>query len=90
MNELQWLTSENPNEMLNFLRPWASERSLRLFACACCRDIWDWLEHDFERGAVQAAESYADGECSVIELLKANNTVSRHINPRQDHQAIEN
>lgn len=43
MTESEWLTSTDPQKMLDFLRTQphmpgrVSERKLRLFACACCR-----------------------------------------------------
>jgi hypothetical protein len=37
-----------------------SDRKLRLFACACGRNIWGLLAPE-ERAAVEAAEKYADG-----------------------------
>lgn len=41
MNEDQWLAGTDPTAMLEFLRNGgkASERTMRLFACACCRGV---------------------------------------------------
>jgi len=40
MTESEWLAATDPKPMLEFLAAKASERKLRLFACACCRLIW--------------------------------------------------
>ena len=46
------------------------ERPLRLFACACCRRVWNQLAPDCRR-AVEAAERFADGEIGPEELAEA-------------------
>jgi hypothetical protein len=80
MTEAEWLAHERPREMLAWLQsppavgmgpgglvptagP-ASERKLRLFACACCRDAWGLLTEERSRLAVTATERFADGLAS--------------------------
>jgi hypothetical protein len=60
MTEAEWLACTDPKPMLDFLQRQASERALRLFACACVRRAWHLLT-DTGRHAVEAAEAYADG-----------------------------
>ncbi len=67
MNELQWLECKDPRTMLQSLQGSVSERKLRLFACACCRRIWDLLPDGWVRRAVEVGERYADGEVSEVE-----------------------
>lgn len=61
MTEAEWLACEKPLPMLEFLHDTASERKLRLFACACCRRVWPLLTDKRSRKAVEAAEQFADG-----------------------------
>jgi hypothetical protein len=78
VTEAEWLATTDPQPMLDFLRGRASERKLRLFACANCRSAWHLLEDDrsarhlFEdersRAAVDATERYADGAATAKEL----------------------
>src|SRR5205807_2568333 len=56
MNEEEWVASTEPNDMVfHLLRGKASERKLRLFACACCRRIWHRLSDERSRKAVEVA-----------------------------------
>jgi hypothetical protein len=61
MTESQWLAatdiSVGPRE---FAVAHLSERKRRLFACACCRRIWDLLTDDALRKGVETAELLAD------------------------------
>jgi hypothetical protein len=61
MTEAEWLAYADPKPMLDFLGRQASNRKLRLFACACCRTQWDLIEEEDVRKAIDAAERYADG-----------------------------
>lgn len=70
MTEVQWNDCADPTPMLKFLRGKASDRKLRLFACACCRRIWHLLEEQSQT-AVVAGEQYADGLITEGDLLTA-------------------
>jgi rubredoxin len=62
MTEQEWFTVQTPTKMLELLPRRGlryDERKLRLFACACCRHIWDHV-HPQARQAVETAERYAD------------------------------
>jgi hypothetical protein len=71
MTEGEWLFCVDPAPMLRFVGGRVSERKLRLFACACCRRLWSLLADGRSRAAVEAAERYADGECSDERLFRA-------------------
>ena len=71
MTEQEWLASADPRAMLAWLTDTtagpcllASDRKLRLFACACCRQVWDRLTDGRSRRAVLVAEQYADGQAA--------------------------
>jgi hypothetical protein len=56
MTGQQWLACADPTPMLQFLQGRLSARKLRLFACGCCRRIWDLLEEYCGRFAVELLE----------------------------------
>jgi hypothetical protein len=61
VTESDWLNCTDPTPMLEFLQGKASQRKLRLFACACARLLWDSLPNGILREVVEAGEQYADG-----------------------------
>ncbi len=71
MTEAEWLSCQDPGRMLASLRGKASPRKLRLFACACCRLIWDLLRNPAERHAVEVGERVADGLADEEEMRRA-------------------
>jgi hypothetical protein len=74
VTEAEWLLSADPAPMLRYLREReASERKLRLLACACCRLIWDQLPDPRSRSAVEVAERFADDRASPVDLANARN-----------------
>lgn len=83
LTEQDWLQSEDPWEMFEALcSSWqmfetlfdcsqTSNRKFRLFACACCRLIWPLITDFRSRYAVETAERYVDGRCTVGYLKEA-------------------
>lgn len=71
MTESEWLASDCDHLMYEFIRRPADRRKLRLFACACCRRIWDLLTDERSRAAVEVSERYADGRATKQELSAA-------------------
>ena len=52
MTEAEWLECTDTKAMLKFLRGRSSQRKLRLFAAACCRQIWRLFKAEKCRQAV--------------------------------------
>jgi hypothetical protein len=61
MTKKQWLKSADPRAMLEFLGKRASDRKLRLFACACCRRMWDFAKDERLHTLFSLVEGFADG-----------------------------
>jgi hypothetical protein len=71
VTEQEWQECTDPTPMLEFLRGKVTDRKLRLFACGCCRRIWQQLPAVPTRAAVEVAERYADGLVGRVEVLFA-------------------
>jgi hypothetical protein len=68
MTEQEWQDCDDPQLMLAFLSGTADDRKLRLFACACCRLVWRWIQSVVCREAVEISERYADGAATGKQL----------------------
>jgi hypothetical protein len=72
MTETEWLACADPRPMLEFLLEKASDRKLRLFACACCQRISHRLTDERCRLALDVGVRHADGLLSREELFTIN------------------
>ncbi len=75
MTEAEWATSSQPGDLLEYLRIRTrgrpDPRRMRLFSCACVRDVWHLLTDERSRRVVEVAEEYADGRATADELGEA-------------------
>jgi hypothetical protein len=88
MTESEWLACSDRLLMLEFLQGKASERKLRLFACACCRAFWSFLTDSRSREAIEAAERYADGAITRQELRRVGSRAGNVTLSRRSHAAM--
>jgi hypothetical protein len=75
MTEQEWLNEQHRSQAMlwslrnnAFMGTKAGKRKLRLFACACCRLVWDLLDDPLSRQAVEVAERFAEGHADKEEL----------------------
>jgi hypothetical protein len=75
MNETDWLTGDDPQAMLEHLkrtrrihRTPAGKRKLRLFLCACFRNLWQYLPDPRTRAVVELAEELADAPINTDKI----------------------
>lgn len=73
MNQKNWLTGEDPEPLLKYIRKKLSKRKARLFACACCRSIADLIPTPEALACIQTTEEHADNKADDAELEQAVN-----------------
>jgi hypothetical protein len=71
MKPSTWATCTRPARLLEYLRGRASDRKLRLFACACARSVLRLVADEESRSAVSVAERHADGLADADSLAVA-------------------
>jgi hypothetical protein len=70
MKEAEWLECRELQPLLDFSLTTISERKLRLFACGCCRRVWQMMNQAARR-IVETAEQHADGLVRRSDLAAA-------------------
>jgi hypothetical protein len=71
MTEQEWLDCADPEAILKFLRGKLSDRKLRLFACACVRELGPLVADRASKAALQVAERHADGRATEAKWYDA-------------------
>jgi hypothetical protein len=68
MTEAEWLACVDPAPMLVFLKGVSTDRKLRLFACACAREVEDVTIREGDISVSELVERYADGQARPSEM----------------------
>ena len=84
MTEPEWLTATEPWGMLTFVGAGASKRKLRLFTCACCRQVLNPFTPPLVERAVSVAEAFADREITGEMLARVGDLVRVAIGAARD------
>jgi hypothetical protein len=73
MTEADWLAGKVNifSQYDSLRRRKVTSRKFRLFGCACCRRVWNWIGDQRSRDAVEVAERFADGEANRKTLAAA-------------------
>lgn len=85
MTESEWLACRDPGAMLEFVRGKASDRKLRLFACACASRVLKPGGSHRKWNILTAVERYADGATEHGEVQSILAEELRLIEPDHEH-----
>ncbi len=75
MTEQEWQQCDDPKRMLEFLLGKVSNRKLRLYTVACAHRVWQRLDDERTRNAVEIAEQFADDQVPSQALIRARSAV---------------
>ena len=76
MTESEWQECQDTEKLLEYLSDRTSERKYRLFACACCRSIWNLLRDERGKSTLTVAERYADDWATADEVESAKREIA--------------
>ena len=71
MTQHEWLIGTDPAALLVEVLGGCSQRKLRLFVCACARQLWERFRDPRSRRAVEVGERFADDQASEDERQAA-------------------
>ena len=90
MTEAEWLTCEEPNPMIQFLRDRTSDRKYRLFSCGCYLNLWSRFPvAEIYRDVLRASEDYAEQRISKSQFKLARKKGDWEKAPRVTGEAWE-
>jgi hypothetical protein len=87
MTEVEWLASDNPKAMVDWLTT-LRRRTIQLFACSCCRRLWKVFALPRQQ-AIEVAELFADAMVDSGEFNKVRLMASEYLTPRIEGEGIE-
>src|SRR5215471_16458375 len=76
MTEEEWLTSTDPQAMLDYVEGRASTRKLGLFAYECCCHVRRLLSDPRSKAAIKVLGRFLDGRALEAELRRACNSAT--------------
>ena len=68
MPTVNWDAYTDPYDLIDALRPRASDRKLLLYGAAACRRVWDLMTDPRHRAVVEAAEQLAEAQLTEAAL----------------------
>ena len=84
MTESKWLAATSPKYLLEFLRPFSSDRKFRLFACAECRRQVSKILRESAIEVLDVVERYAVGWATEDELTDVHKFIRERPQPLVD------
>jgi hypothetical protein len=71
VTEAEWLAGERPWDVRGWFANTLSPRKLRLFACACCRNVAHLAREPGYEAALEVLERFADGTARDADRIRA-------------------